>query len=105
MFAKDLYAETRHWKDYGLKDQIRRSAVSIASNIAEGSDRGTDKEFIRFLHIAKASGEECRTQLYIAFLIGYVSENSFSRLDTQASSLTNRLGSFVKYLKTQNQLP
>lgn len=53
-------------KDFGLRDQMRRSAVSIASNLAEGDERGTDKESVRFFHIAKGSLAELRTQIQIA---------------------------------------
>jgi len=56
--SNDLFS-----KDYGLKDQIRRASVSISSNIAEGFERQTQKEFIRFLYIAKASAGEVRSQL------------------------------------------
>ena len=98
MFAKDVYQVTENWRDFALKDQITRSAVSISSNIAEGSDRGSDKEFSRFVRIAKASCEECRTQLYIANLTGSLSTESFQNLDKQASSISNRLGSLNKYL-------
>ncbi len=55
-------------KDFGLRDQMRRSAVSIASNLAEGDERGTDKESVRFFHIAKGSLAELRTQIQIALL-------------------------------------
>lgn len=64
--AVDTYSALHQSKDYGLKDQMQRAAVSVASNIAEGSDRGGTPEFIRFLRIAKASCAELRTQLYIA---------------------------------------
>jgi len=61
-----IYKELKNCKDYGLRDQIQRSAVSIPSNIAEGYERNTNKEYIQFLHIAKGSCGELRTQLYIA---------------------------------------
>lgn len=54
-------------RDFGLRDQIRRSAVSIASNLAEGDERDTDKESIRFFYIAKGSAAELRTQIQIAY--------------------------------------
>ena len=64
--AVDVYTTLHSSKDYGLKDQMQRAAVSIASNIAEGSERASTPEYIRFLRIAKASTAELRTQLYIA---------------------------------------
>ncbi|WP_018969879.1 four helix bundle protein [Rubritalea marina] len=64
--AVDVYSVLQDSKDYGLKDQMQRAAVSIASNIAEGSDRGSTAEYIRFLRYSKASCAELRTQLYIA---------------------------------------
>lgn len=64
--AVDIYTSLHSSKDYGLKDQMQRSAVSIASNIAEGAERASTPEYIRFLRIAKASCGELRTQLYIS---------------------------------------
>jgi four helix bundle protein len=61
-----IYAMFDESRDYGFRDQICRSSVSIPSNIAEGHDRGTDREFIRFLQIALGSAAELRTQLYLA---------------------------------------
>ena len=59
-------------KEYALKDQMSRSAISIASNIAEGAERGSKAEFIRFLNIAKGSAAELRTQVYIASKLGVI---------------------------------
>jgi len=64
--ATSVYEGMRDSRDYGLKDQMTRAAVSVASNIAEGHERGTTREFIRYLNIAKGSIAELRTQLYIA---------------------------------------
>ena len=64
--AVTIYEIMRDCRDYGLKDQMTRAAVSIPSNIAEGCERYTDKEFIRYLYIARGSAAELRTQLYIA---------------------------------------
>ena len=65
--TKEIYLSTRSGefaRDYGLRDQIRRAAVSIVSNIAEGFERGSDREFSQFLVVAKASCAEVRAQLY-----------------------------------------
>lgn len=64
-------------KDYGLRDQIRRAAVSIASNIAEGDERETDKEAVRYFYVAKGSSAEVLTQAIIAHEIGYVTKETF----------------------------
>jgi four helix bundle protein len=61
-----VYEVLRGCKDFGLKDQMTRAAVSIPSNIAEGAERDSKAEFIHFLHIAKGSAAELRTQVYIA---------------------------------------
>ena len=64
-------------KDYGLRDQIRRAVVSIPSNIAEGDERETDKEAVRYFYIAKGSSAEVLTQATIAFEIGYIQKETF----------------------------
>ena len=79
-------------KDYGLKDQVRRAAVSCMSNMAEGFERGSLAEFNRFLSISKGSCAELRTQLYIAFDVGYLEKQSFESLMTQAVEVGNIIG-------------
>jgi len=74
-------------KDFGLRDQIRRSSISISSNIAEGYERQTTKEFIRFLYIAKASAGEFRSQLYLAFDLNYLNLEDFEKLKLKASEI------------------
>jgi four helix bundle protein len=66
-------------KDFGLRDQIRRAAVSISSNIAEGDELNTDKQSVKYFYTAKGSAAEVLTQSVIAFEIGYISneENTF----------------------------
>jgi four helix bundle protein len=84
--------------DFALRDQIRRAAVSTMSNIAEGFERGTRKEFIQFLNIAKGSNGEVRSQLYVAPDQKYVSESQFSILCNAAILLSKKLSLFIRYL-------
>ena len=86
-------------KDFGLKDQIRRAAVSILSNIAEGFERGGDKEFLQYLSIAKGSAGELRAQLYVAFDQGYITNSTFVALTHEATETSQLIAGFVKYLK------
>ena len=79
-------------RDYGLKDQIRRAAVSSMSNMAEGFERGGLVEFQRFLSIAKGSCAELRTQLYVALDVGYLDTNRFDSLMAQAVEVGKIIG-------------
>lgn len=72
--AMRVYEILKDCRDYGLKDQMTRAAVSIASNVAEGSERNSVPDFVRFIHIAKESAVELRTQAYIAHGIGILTE-------------------------------
>lgn len=86
-------------RDFGLKDQIRRSAVSIPSNIAEGFERNGTREFIQFLYIAKGSAGELRTQLLIAADLTYITNEQYSTINTEAINLGAMLFNFIEYLK------
>jgi four helix bundle protein len=87
-------------RNYGLKDQMTRAAVSIASNIAEGAERGSVAEFIRFLYIAKGSAAELRTQLYIANKLGSIlPEDKAKQLISELKELSNMLYGLIKSLK------
>jgi four helix bundle protein len=72
-------------RDFGLRDQIRRAAISIISNIAEGFERGGDREFIQFLSIAKGSAGELRSQLYIALDQRYITVEEFNQMAATAT--------------------
>ncbi len=85
-------------KDFGLRDQIRRVSVSISSNIAEGFERQTTKEFIRFLYIAKASAGEVRSQLYLAYDIEYIEKGEFEKIKLQVNEVSKLLSGLLKYL-------
>ena len=77
---------------------MRRASVSISSNIAEGFERETTKEFIRFLYIAKASAGEFRSQLYLALDLGYLSDEEFNSLSLKINDISKLLSGFIKYL-------
>ncbi len=98
----DIYRiseEGRLRRDFGLVDQLRRSAVSIASNIAEGKERKTSAELIRFLYIAKGSAGELRTQLHIAKEIGYLVEDKFLELNQKLEKIGGMIGNLIKTIK------
>jgi len=104
--AKDLavkvYQITKDEKfrrDYSLVDQIRRASISISSNIAEGFERGSKKEFIKFLYIAKGSLGELRSQLQVSFELGYINREKLNTLLTQSYDLSNQLGAFIASIK------
>ena len=91
----DIYrvtSEGNFARDFGLKDQIRRAAVSSMSNLAEGFERGRPAEFHQFLSIAKGSCAELRTQLYVALDVGYISLPTFEGLMAQATEVGQILG-------------
>ena len=101
--AVRIYEILKTCKDYGLKDQMTRAAVSVPSNIAEGAERDSKLEFIRFLHIAKGSAAELRTQLYIARQIGTIDENIQKELKTLSAMLHGLIKSIQKQLpQTRN---
>ena len=91
-----LTENSRFSKDYSLKDQVRRAAVSIASNIAEGYERNSDKDFIRFLLIAKGSLAELRTQLEIAKEITYMNDETFEKLEEHCNKIGAMLSKLIK---------
>jgi four helix bundle protein len=96
--AKQIYHATQQGafaKDFGLSGQIQRAAVSIMSNIAEGFERGKRGEFHQFLSIAKASCGEVRSQLYLAFDIGYINQKQFD----QIHSMTDEVGRIIGGLR------
>jgi four helix bundle protein len=105
--AVHIYKLSREGKlarDYGLRDQMTKAAVSIPSNIAEGKERETAPELIRYLYIAKGSTGELQTQLYIAQRIDYVDEETSYNLIQQTKVLSKKLGSFIQYLKRNVEL-
>jgi len=92
----------RFEKDYGLKDQIRRAAVSVMSNIAEGFGRGGNRELMQFLYIAKGSLAEVRSILYVAQDLDYIDGKTFTAASAKAQDISNIVTAFIKSIKTRS---
>jgi len=86
-------------KDFALRDQIRRAAVSIMSNIAEGFERGGNQEFVQFLYVAKASCGEVRSQVYVALDQSYVASTEVDELTNSFKRLSSMISNFITYLR------
>lgn len=93
----DIFQDCR---DYGLKDRLTRAAVSIASNIAEGAERNSRPDFIRFIHIAKGSAAELRTQIYVAQKIGLIADATQSEMVAELKEISAMLQALASSLKT-----
>ena len=87
-------------RDYSLVDQVKRTAVSIMGNIAEGFSRRGNKEFIQFLFIAKASAAELQSHLYVALDQKYMEEREFHGLYEDLDKVQRKISNFIKYLNS-----
>jgi len=97
-----LYRHSKHGefaKDFPLRDQIRRAAMSITANIAEGFERAGNREFIQFLSTSKGSCGEIQDHFYTAMDEQYVSKKEFDELYAQAAEVGRLIGGFMKYLQ------
>jgi len=84
-------------KDFGLRDQMRRAAVSVCSNIAEGNERSTDRDTVRFLYIAQGSVAELIAQSDIALGVGYLNGDESKKLTDAGEEVARMLGGLIKY--------
>ena len=100
--AKDIYELTERFptnEKYGLSSQIQRATVSIASNIAEGSSRKSEKDFARFLEMAIGSAFEVETQLTIAKEIGYLNDARFIEIQSELIIIQKQISQFITKLR------
>ena len=103
-FVTEIYTITRDFpleERYGLTNQIRRAAVSIPSNIAEGAARNHDKEFVQFLYIALGSASEIETHLHIALNLAYLTKDEFEQLILQQETIAKLIIGLIRYLKSK----
>ena len=100
--VKKVYLLTKRFPKeemYGLTNQIRRSVISVPSNIAEGIGRQSNEETIHFLHIAKGSLQEDETQLYLSFDLDYMSKEDLKNILENVISCKKLLNGFINYYK------
>lgn len=101
-FVKEIYLITEEGKlkyDFGLKDQLRRAAVSIPTNIAEGFERSSRKEYLFFLNVAKGSAGEVRSLCRVAIDVGYLQPSTYEDLRIKAVTISRLLFSQIKSIK------
>ena len=94
----DFTARVRFSHDFALRDQLRRSIISISSNIVEGFEKNNNNEFVRFLRIAKGSAGEALNQLEISCIVGYITQEELESASEELKLLMRQIGSFISYL-------
>ena len=100
--SANIYKELSSLKDFGFRDQITRSSLSIPSNVAEGIERGSDKECVLFLYYAKGSCGELRTQVYIGMDIGYIPDKTGKEWINETRELSAMLADLIKAKKKKD---
>jgi len=103
--AVDVYEDFAAVRDFSFCDQIKRAAVSISNNIAEGSERGTNLEFARLLDISKGSNGEVRSMYRLAERLRFVDESKLDQRRAQCKSISRQLSGFAKYLRAHPKPP
>jgi len=103
ILVKEIYHYFKDIRDYGFKGQIQEAGVSIMSNIAEGFDRRTNKEFIQFLGIARGSASEVRSLNYVALDINYINKSIFDRFKKRCLKISNLINGFIRYLEESDR--
>ncbi len=96
VYIYKLTTTEKFLKDFGLRDQMRRAAVSIPSNIAEGDEYGSNKQAVKFFYISKGSAAELLTQAIISSDIGYISNDAFHHIDAECKTISAMLSNLIK---------
>ncbi len=96
------FENSKYQKDFGFKDQIQRASISVLNNIAECFERGSDRDFIKFLYYSKGSVGEVRSLLNIATELNYVDQDSFETLRSNCIQISRQLSNFIKYLSKKS---
>jgi four helix bundle protein len=97
--SAEIYKATAKLNDYGFRDQLTRSGLSVPSNIAEGMTRSSDKEKLRFLDIARSSLAEARTQIYIGLEIEYLPSAQAQSWIAESKEISAMISSLMKKIK------
>lgn len=100
---KMIFSVFKPNRDYDFKGQIQRASISVMSNIAEGFDRGTNKEFIQFLKIARGSLSEIKSLCYSALDLGYIADSDFNRIMDKCNKIACLINGFIRYLKNSKK--
>jgi four helix bundle protein len=99
LLVSDIYKILTNCRDLGFRSQMQRAAVSVMSNIAEGFDRGSNREFVQYLVISRGSVSEVKSLAYAGLDIGHIDSNGFEIVKTRCIKLINLLNGFIRFLK------
>ncbi len=91
-------------KEFALCDQLKRATLSISNNIAEGFERESDRDYIRFLYFSKASAGEVRNILNVVYEVKILSENSYSELKSDIIEISKQLSNYIKFIKRRSSI-
>ena len=97
--AVDVYETYRENRDFGFKDQVCRASVSVSNNIAEGFDRGSNADYCRFLNFSRTSANEVKSMSYLAFRLGYISEERRDHFIQATESISRMIYAFMRSLR------
>jgi four helix bundle protein len=103
LLVGEVYGLFSNNKDFGFRDQIQRAAISVMTNIAEGFDRGTNKEFCQFLIISRGSASEVKSLAYAALDLKYIDHEACGCVHTKCHKIINLINGFLRYLKSSGR--